>query len=301
VLDYRSHHYPATAGPPILFVPSLINRASILDLASDYSFLRYLAAQGMHPFLLDWGEPTMAEQSFGLEEYITQRLEPALTVLGQHYPQAIHVAGYCMGGLFALALAQRRPRDVASLTLLATPWDFHAASTPSQRQILQALQQPLRHLAKRHAFLAPDVLQYLFMGTQPYSTVERFQAFGARGPAASDALFVRIEEWLNNGVPLAHNVAQQCLYEWYDLNTPYAGKWQVNGIPINPARLTQPVLVVAAQKDTIVPPASATAFVSQLAKGTLLQPAAGHIGMVTGRRAREILWEPLHRWISALL
>ena len=31
-----------------------------------------------------------------------------------------------MGGLLTTALAQRRPRDIAGLALLATPWDFHA-------------------------------------------------------------------------------------------------------------------------------------------------------------------------------
>ena len=49
VLDYGG---PAD-GPPTLFVPSLINRAYILDLAEDRSLMRASAALGLRSFLLD--------------------------------------------------------------------------------------------------------------------------------------------------------------------------------------------------------------------------------------------------------
>ena len=48
-------------GPAVLFVPSLINRAYILDLMEGGSMLRWLSGQGMHPYLLDWGWPGAAE------------------------------------------------------------------------------------------------------------------------------------------------------------------------------------------------------------------------------------------------
>ena len=58
-------------------VPSLINRAYILDLAPETSLLRYLAAAGMRPLLVDWGSPGAVERGFGLTEYIAGRLEAA--------------------------------------------------------------------------------------------------------------------------------------------------------------------------------------------------------------------------------
>ena len=44
-------------GVPALFVPSLVNRAYVLDLAPGHSMLRWLAGQGVRPLLLDWGWP----------------------------------------------------------------------------------------------------------------------------------------------------------------------------------------------------------------------------------------------------
>ena len=53
LLDYGG------TGRLLLVVPSLINRAYILDLAAERSMLRFWAANGLHPVLLDWGWPGM--------------------------------------------------------------------------------------------------------------------------------------------------------------------------------------------------------------------------------------------------
>ncbi len=116
LLDYGG------SGPAVMFVPSLINRAYILDLMEGGSMLRWLAGQGVHPYLLDWGWPGEVERGFSLTDYIAGRLERALAAV----PGPVVLAGYCMGGLLALAAAARRPESVAGLALLATPWDFHA-------------------------------------------------------------------------------------------------------------------------------------------------------------------------------
>ncbi|TAN52791.1 MAG: alpha/beta fold hydrolase, partial [Rhodospirillales bacterium] len=110
----------------VLLIPSLVNRAYILDLAPGRSLARYLAGQGHRVFLVDWDAPGGAERDFGLSDYIAGRLEEALRQAVRAHGGKLAVAGYCMGGLLALALAQRRPEAVTRLALLATPWDFHA-------------------------------------------------------------------------------------------------------------------------------------------------------------------------------
>ena len=85
--------------------------------------LRFLAGAGLRPLLLDWGWPGEVERGFTLTDYMAGRLERALVAVGA----PVVLAGYCMGGLLAMAAAQRRPEQVRALALLATPWDFHAA------------------------------------------------------------------------------------------------------------------------------------------------------------------------------
>src|SRR3989304_5636353 len=77
---------PARAGPRrrgrsrvcVLVVPSLINRAYILDLAAEHSLMRYLAARGLDAALVAWGAPGPVERGFALTDYIAGRLGSAL-------------------------------------------------------------------------------------------------------------------------------------------------------------------------------------------------------------------------------
>src|SRR5260221_9943702 len=64
--------------PTVLIVPSLINRAFVLDLSARRSLLRHLAGMGVRPLLVDWGRPGAVEASFTLTDYIAGPLEGAL-------------------------------------------------------------------------------------------------------------------------------------------------------------------------------------------------------------------------------
>ncbi|MBR0678815.1 alpha/beta fold hydrolase, partial [Roseomonas alkaliterrae] len=111
LLDYGGQ------GPAVMFVPSLVNRAYVLDLTPERSLMRWLPGQGFRSLLLDWGWPGEAERDFTLTDYVAGRLERALAAA----PGPVVLAGYCMGGLLALAAALRRPDRVRALALLATP------------------------------------------------------------------------------------------------------------------------------------------------------------------------------------
>ena len=116
--------------------------------------LRWLAAHGVHPYLLDWGWPGEVERSFSLTDYIAGRLERAIAAM----PGPVVLAGYCMGGLLALAAALRLPDKVSALALLATPWDFHAADPARRRaawptccRAMEPMMRLFRHAADRCA------------------------------------------------------------------------------------------------------------------------------------------------------
>jgi len=210
LLDYAPH-----GGAPVLVVPSLINRAYILDLAPGKSLLRALAAAGLRPLLIDWGAPAALERSFDLTDYVAGRLEAAADAAAEVAGAPLAVMGYCMGGLLALALAARRPRLVRALALLATPWSFHAERA-GQARMLGRFATPLALACAGLGELPVDLLQALFLSVDPLVSVRKFTRF-AELPQDSAAarLFVALEDWLNDGVPLALPVARECLGGWY--------------------------------------------------------------------------------------
>src|SRR3954468_5525552 len=85
-------------GPPVLFVPSLINPPSILDLEGK-SLLRWLAGQGMRPLLVDWGWDVAARSGLSVGEHVTEILLPLLDEAGADAT----LVGYCLGGTMAFA------------------------------------------------------------------------------------------------------------------------------------------------------------------------------------------------------
>ena len=295
LLDYGAPAPARDRRPAVLFVPSLVNRAYVLDLAPGQSLLRWLATQGVRPLLLDWGWPEATERSFTLTDYIAGRLERALAAAGR-----VVLAGYCMGGLLALAAALRQPRLIRGLALLATPWDFHAAG-PSQAEAVARLLPLLEPALALHAALPIDALQLLFALLDPFGVAGKYRGFAALDQDSPRArLFVALEDWLNDGVPLAAPVARECLAGWYGANTPGRGEWRVAGLAVDPGALAAPCFLAAPGRDRIVLPESALALAHAIPHATIHTPAAGHIGMVAGATAERALWAPLAGWIAGL-
>jgi len=296
ILDYGSPG--SSAGVPVLFVPSLVNRAYVLDLAPGHSMLRWLAGHGVRPLLLDWGWPDEAERRFTLTDYVAGRLERALVATAALAGGAVVLAGYCMGGTLAVAAAERRPDLVRALALLAAPWDFHAGDP--RRAKLAARCLPLLEPAMAFGGTLPvDWLQVLFTLLDPLGVGEKYRAFSSLDPASDRArLFVALEDWLNDGVPLAAPVARECLGGWYGENRPAQGTWMVAGLAVDPRRLRMPTLVVAPGRDRIVPPESARVVAALITGAELVEPRAGHIGMMAGSGAEATLWRVLGEWVG---
>jgi polyhydroxyalkanoate synthase subunit PhaC len=290
---------------PVLVVPSLINRSYVLDLAPGRSLLRWLAEQRgprgrrLRPLLLDWGAPGAEEREFGLTRYIAGRVEPALEVAAQGRRRPV-LAGYCMGGLLALPAAVRRPELVGGLVLLATPWNFHADQGEHAR-LLGQLWPVAEPLFQAMGEVPVDVLQCLFFALDPLLGLRKFAGFATVDPESAKAAdFVALEDWINDGVPLATRVATECFVEWYGENRPWQGRWQVGDVPILPRQIQVPTLLACPEHDRIVPPGSSKALAGQIAHALVLAPPLGHVGMVVGSKARDALWGPLADWLLGL-
>ena len=294
ILDYGG----PDDGVPVLVVPSLVNKAYVLDLFADRSFMRALAHMGLRTYMLDWTASGAAEPDADLTTYIDQLLVPALSILKELHGRPTALAGYCMGGTLAVAPAALHPGLVSMLILLAAPWDFHAGSEGIRHWLTlcrTGLETTLESLGQ-----APvDLLQSLFAGLDPTLVGRKFRSFAAMDPDSDAAKrFVVLEDWLNDGVPLAGPVARECLFGWYQDNTPMKEQWRVGGAAVDPGQIQCPVLAVIPERDRIVPPASAHALADRVPGADVQSVALGHIGMMTSGRAAQEVYEPVAGWIK---
>ena len=138
-----------------------------------------MAAQGLRPYLVDWGTPNDEERGFDTTAYVA-RLERALAFVAKRARRAPAVLGYCMGGTLTVALAARQPRRVAGLALLAAPWDFHADRTG--HAFLLSTGPLLAEVADKVGELPVDILQTLFWSLDPWLSVKKFGRFLGMDP-----------------------------------------------------------------------------------------------------------------------
>jgi polyhydroxyalkanoate synthase len=295
LLDYGTD----SDGPAILLVPSLVNRYYVLDLTEKISFARWLAAQGFRPFVVDWGTPGVIEKDFSLADYVTGHLFEITNFLTASVSSRPHLLGYCMGGDLTLALACLKPQAFASISLLATPWDFHAEAQGPLSNLL-ATDALLDNILAAFDEFPVDLLQALFAALDPNLAQRKFRNFvDLVDDEDATTTFVALEDWLNDGVPLTAGVAQDCFGGWYARNEPYRGKWRVGDVVIRPQDITIPSLVAIPAHDRIVPPGSALGLYKQLPAAYRLDPDAGHIGMMVGSKAEATLWRPIRDWLRS--
>jgi polyhydroxyalkanoate synthase len=270
------------AGPPVLFVPSLINPPSILDLP-ERSLLRWLAAEAkVRPLLLDWGWEVEARSDLSVAGHVEAVLLPLIAALGEK-PALV---GYCLGGTMALAAAA--PSGAPAVAAIAAPWRF-SGFPDEARASLARLWEGAEATSRALGCLPMEVLQSAFWSLDPARTVSKFEAFAEMTEGSAEArAFVTLEDWANDGPPLPDAAARELFEDMFGRDVTGRGEWRL----ADPAALPCPFLDIVSTRDRIVPAASASGA------GERLDLAQGHVGMVVGGRAKAALWEPLAAWLS---
>jgi polyhydroxyalkanoate synthase len=284
--------------PLLLLVPSMVNKAYIMDLMEERSLLRWLAGQGIDACLMDWGDPVQDESLGSIESAITQRLVPAIEALAAEHGSPIHVLGYCMGGTILAGAAQFAAKDIKSLTFLAAPWDFHAGTQALLKRV-QFWAPNAAPMMVEKGHLPMEWMQTVFASLNPAAGAHKFGDFAAMDQESDAAkLFVAVEDWLNDGVDLPTGLASQPIFEWFIENRPARGQWYVGESQVNPKTLKCPSLILSSRRDRLVDFDTAASLRAWIPGSKLVDTQCGHIGMMAGKNAVEKVWQPLAEWIK---
>lgn len=276
------------SGPPVVFVPSLINPPLILDMPYRRSLLRWLSRQGVRPLLVDWGTPTPQDRNQDVTQHIEDMLIPLLRSIGE----PVALAGYCLGGTMAMAAAAAAP--VRGLALIAAPWRFSGFGTQALERI-DSLWQAAHETCETLGLVPMEVLQAGFWQLDPARTIAKYERFGCLDPASAEARsFVAMEDWANAGAPLTYAAGRQVFDDLFTADLPGRGKWRVAGAAADPAALACPAVEFVSLTDRIVPAASAAGLPDRR------ELRLGHVGMMVGSSAKRSLWQPLAHWLTTL-
>lgn len=288
-------------GRPILLVPSLINQWYVLDLRAGASLVAALVDAGLDVWCLDWGAPEDEDRYRTWDDTLGRLDRMVRRTLRVSGADRLGILGYCMGGTLSTIYATLYPERMAALVDLAGPIDF------TKGGMLRTMVDPRWFDADAIADggnVSPEQMQSGFTALRP--TIELGKWVGmpelTLDRAAHDG-YRALDAWASDNIPFPAAAYRTYIGELYQQNRLVAGTHRALGRAVKLDAIRCPTAVVVADRDTICPPAAATALLDHVGTTdkTTLRVPGGHVGAVVGSRASRELYPALARWLDARL
>ena len=287
---------------PILIIYALINKPYILDLQPDRSVVKFLLKNGYDVYLIDWGEPHEKDHILTIDDYVNDFINKIVNfILEDKGIKQLTILGYCMGGTLSTMYTALHPEKVKNFMAMAAPIYFD-----TDESLLHVWAKPeifdVDRVVDEFGNIPPQFLNggYLFLDPigNLYSKYIKFLE-----NVNNDAfvrMFLRMEKWINDGIPLAGETFREFLKSGYQQNLLVQNKWKLNGRTVNLKKITMPVLNIIGNFDNLVPPTASKPFLDYVGsydKKELIIPT-GHIGLSVSSKSHRDLWPQVVEWLK---
>ena len=279
--DYQLR-YVAGDGEPLLVLSSMINRWYILDLQHEHSFLAMLRRLGRPIYVLEW-LPAKPADDRSFADIIAGPIRGAVEwICAAHGTSTLSLLGYSMGGTLAACFTARFPDRVARLATVCTPVRFDNAGMFTRWLAPDLVDINL--VASAWDRVPSQLVHLPFWYLHPTVKMRKLVVL-ARSFERPGYLehFFATETWNHDNVDLARGVFRSWL-----------GLYQNSEIISELANIRCPKLVISGASDNITPPACAEA----LQGARILRVDAGHVGVLTSRRALKAQAAALSTWLG---
>ncbi len=281
--DKLEVRYYAPVGPrvatPAVLVPSLINKAYILDLEPGRSLVEALTAAGHPTYLVDWGVPEEEDGDEDVAYVLLDLLHRSIERICRHAAsRQANLLGYCMGGTLAAMYAALRPERVARLLCLAAPIRF--ADGGRFRDLVSALDVDA---AMQDGLVPVSAMKPAFQLLDPVGNVTKYLGIeaAAKKPESLRRAMAR-ERWLEENVPISAAFAREFVKYGYQEDRLVAGTWEIRGQRVDLTSIRCPTLVATCEGDFITPAAAASPLAEMVPGAREVRLPTGHIGVVVG-------------------
>lgn len=297
-------------GRPVLLVPPLAAPATAFDLRRGCSLVEHLVARGREVYLVDYGPVAFADRGLGLEHWVDDLLPGAVEVVSRDAGHdgsrpSVHLLGWSLGGIFTLFAAAAHPDlPVATVTTVATPIDISAVPLlapfkPLARyggnravgaiyRTLGAIPAPVT----RWAFQVSSLEKYL---TKPLAVLANLD----------DREFLEqieaVDAFMAGMYAYPGRSFGQLYHAMFRTDDLAGGTLELGGRRVSLADVAVPVHVVAGAADSLAPHRAvhrAVELLTGAASVDFTTAPGGHLGVLTGREARQTTWPALDRYLE---
>lgn len=298
---------PALDAAPVLLVPPLGAPDFAYDLRRGCSLVQHLLATGRDVFGVDYGPIRFANRALGMEHWVDDVVPRAVRdTSAASGADDVDLVAWSLGGIFALlATAADATLPVHTLTVIGSPVDI--AAVP--------LMAPLRPLAAVTGGLGLSAI-YQAIGSFPAPLVSWAFQLTAVDKLVTKPLTIlsRLDdrdclaqiEAVDYMMTHMHGYPGRVFGQIYHLllrnNDLAEGTLDLAGRTISLKEIDVPVLVVGGENDVIAPLAAVRRVVELLTGSPDVRfesAPGGHLGVLTGRRARTTTWTYLDEFLTA--
>lgn len=297
----RADDAPADPGMPLLLVPSMINRWYVLDLREGASLATALVDAGLDTWCLDWGIPNDEDRYLEWDEVIDRLGRMVRRVKRETGAAKVGVLGYCMGGTLSAIWSALNPDDVAALVNLAGPIDF------AEGGLLRDMVDPKwfdPYAVTAAGNVSPNQMQSGFVAMRPTAQLAKWVGYMDRAHKPEDRIsFDALEAWASDNIPFPAAAYQRYIHDLYQDNQLVDGRHVVRGRRVDLGAIDCPVMTVVTSRDTICPPAAASALNERCGSvdKRIFTVPGGHVGAVVGKKATTVLYPELTEWLRSKL
>lgn len=306
------HHYrPAKdvpqTGDPVLLVTPLAAPALCFDLRRGCSLVEHLVEQGRPTYLVEYGRVSFQNRSLGVEHWVDEVLPEAVRAVSEHAGgRAVHLVGWSLGGIFTLLVAaDRQDLPIASVTVVGSPVDVREVPLVAPVRPLLNLTQGGGAVTRAYRALGgvpTPLVNWAFTAASAQKVVTKPLAVLTHLDDTDYlAQLEAVDRFRANMTAYPGRTFGQLYHRFVRGNALSRGSMEVGDRTIDLAAIEVPVLVFAGNTDGIAPLPSVRAVVPLLTGSREVRfeiVPGGHLGMLTGRAARDTTWTVIDEWVG---
>lgn len=287
---------------PYVLVPWLgISRPYVLDMLPGQSMVEFLVQRGYDVYMLDWGVMAEEDRHLGLEELVGTILPRAIErVLDISQAAQITLNGLCLGGVITLTYLALHPEaPVKNVVAIVTPVDFEHGGL--FKTWIGHAAFPADLMVQRFGGVPPGLMGMGFKMLRPTNDLAALSGLWFNLDRQEYIpTYKAMQRWANDFVAMPGRFFHQLARELYEQNKLIQGTLTVRGQRVDLGHIQQPLLVVAASQDNIVPPLAAQALMRAVSSSDkeYVELHGGHISVFSGRQAHKVMWPKLDAWLT---
>ncbi len=294
---------------PVLLIPPMAATPVCFDLRRGCSMVEFLVDEGRPTYLVDYGDiSTLRDQDLGLEHWIDSVLPDAIeSVLQDSGASGVHLVGWCLGGILEMFTAAAHPElPIATVTSVASPFDFSSVRVLGPVRVMEDLTGGLltTGIVRALGGIPGRLNGLIYRWLDPVKQIKKpLTQLQNRSDPDTLAQIEAVDVLMDTMEAYPGRSISQIYHSLIRTNRFSQGRLVLkHGRVVELADVTVPVMAIAGTGDLFfAPPASAHHVATLLTNSPevrLERAPGGHLGVLTGRGARDTTWKYIDRFLT---